>query len=276
MGYDARQRKEVPRSVTAFLEARVKELEFEIQQMHLLNAPQTSADNGDSTVFAAASSLVTTLSDVILPRSQNSYASVIYAAFQHPCSLPLPFSRQQIRHDTTNVALSAAIQFSAMPRTAADFMLKNYTEIHLPQYPCVYEPELLESYRKCFDAPDEAAPFDIFTVSMALAISANTLTWKNKTDAQSASAAFWATAREQFTSIGRGENDLQCLQVALLLSHYASTNPKAVDIFYSIGEAARICIHLGLHREPPADMKINPLDLDIRRRLFWTTYGIER
>lgn len=53
MGYDARQRKEVPRSVTAFLEARVKELEFEIQQMHLLNAPQTSADNGDSTVFAA-------------------------------------------------------------------------------------------------------------------------------------------------------------------------------------------------------------------------------
>jgi hypothetical protein len=54
-------------------------------------------------------------------------------------------------------------------------MFKNYTEIHLPQYPCVYELDLQESYRKCFDAPTEANSFDIFIVCMALAISTNTL-----------------------------------------------------------------------------------------------------
>jgi hypothetical protein len=41
-------------------------------------------------------------------------------------------------------------------------------------------------------------------------------------------------------------------------------------------EAARICIHLGLHREPPPGMILNTLELDTRSRLFWTTYGIER
>ncbi|KAH8806160.1 fungal-specific transcription factor domain-containing protein [Xylogone sp. PMI_703] len=284
MGYDGRQGKEIPRSITTFLEARVAELESEIEELRVstsLNGSEndiaTSSTCDTSSVVCISSGLAAALSDVVVSTTQNSYARIIYAAFQHPCSLPLPFARQKNKkHESHPPSYSKAVRFSDVPRPAADFMLRNYTEIHLPQYPCVYEPDLLESYKKCFDMPSEATPFDIFTVSMALAISANTLIWKNKTDAYAASSVFWATAREQFEEIGHQDNSLRSLQAALLLSHYASTNPKAVDIFYCIGEAARICIHLGLHREPPEAMAMNPLELDIRRRLFWTTYGIER
>ncbi|RFU25998.1 hypothetical protein B7463_g10342, partial [Scytalidium lignicola] len=245
MGYDGRQGKEIPRSITAFLEARVTELELEIAELRSSkasnwteNAVSTSIDINSSSQTYLSSALAAALYDVVVSttQTQTSYARIIYAAFQHPCSLPLPFARQKIKkHDSGTLSSAETVQLSGIPRAAADFMLKNYTEIHLPQYPC-----------------------------------------KNKADAYAASSAFWATAREQFKEIGRQENDLHSLQAALLLSHYASTNPKAVNIFYCIGEAARICIHLGLHREPPESMKMNPLELDIRRRLFWTTYGIER
>lgn len=282
MGYNVTLGKAVPRSVVGFLESRAAELELQIERQKLSNASLAAINSKTHSrapveVLCTASALSAALCDVIVPRDQYSYTRSIWASFQHSCSLPLPFARQQtIRQERSAPQPYAMFEFSSIPRAKADFMFKNYTEIHLPQYPCVYEPDLQESYRKCFDAPTEASSFDIFIVCMALAISANTLVWKTKADAYAASSKFWSRAKAEFGAVGQYENDLKSLQMALLLSHYASTDPNAADIFYCIGEAARICIHLGLHREPPPDMILNTLEIDTRRRLFWTTYGIER
>jgi len=155
-------------------------------------------------------------------------------------------------------------------------MLQNYINVHLPQYPCVSEVELLEGYRKCFDDPSEASAFEKFVVTIALAISANTLTWKNKSSAHSASDGLWAKARSLLDELGTDDTSFRSLQVILLIAHYGFTSPNSVDVFYCVGQAVRDCVQFRLHNEPPNSMPLNILELDLRRRLFWTAWGMER
>lgn len=45
-----------------------------------------------------------------------------------------------------------------------------------------------------------------------------------------------------------------------------------VDIWDLVGRAVRIAVELGLHHDPHASARttFNPLEVDLRRRLFWT------
>lgn len=42
------------------------------------------------------------------------------------------------------------------------------------------------------------------------------------------------------------------------------------------GAAMRVAIDLGLHHETDRQSKLDPLERDMRRRLFWSAYCIDR
>ena len=292
MGYDLPHEKEVPRSMVSYLEDQAADLEIKIQRLQ--GSPQSQFDfqyavshdrsaSDTCTPLSVGTALASAMMSVVAPSKANDdEVRSFYSAFQlRSCSLPLPFPDQHFRNANSRAILSTrsarkATHLPDVPRAAADLVLKNYVEIHLPQYPCVYEPDLLRSYETCFDRPGDASPFDIFTVCMALAISANTLIWRNEEHARSASAGFWAKAEEQLLIPVTTDSDTKKIQSALLLAHYSLTNPTAADVWYCVGNAARLCIQLGYHKEVGPSSQLNVLELDTRRRLFWTTYGMER
>lgn len=292
VGYDLALQKEVPRSIVSYLESRAAALEIEIRRLEASKLSQCAIQNGNQPIANAGNSptplsigeaLAAAMVTVVTPSGVNDdYTRFFHSAFLlRPCSLPLPFPNQLFRSPSLDpVAPSRssrkATHLPDVPRSAADLVLKNYVEIHLPQYPCVYEPDLLRAYELCFDRPDEASPFDVFIVCMALAISANTLIWRNEENARAASAGFWANAMDQLHNPTTIDSDIKKLQSALLLAHYSFTNPTAVDVWYCVGDAARLCIQLGYHKEVSLSSNLNTLELDTRRRLFWTTYGMER
>lgn len=275
-------RNDVPRSVVTHLEDEVASLEQELLHLQAANAPPSSASLSTQKLInqsrSVRSAIAAAVADPVIPRQLGKphLASSLRRSFQiHASSLPRPFPPENL--NTSGTASSPnPISLAEIPRAAADLMLRNYTEIHLPQYPTVYEPDLLESYKLCFDDPEKASPLDQFTVCMALAISANTLMWRHEENALSASSGFWAKAQEQLGSAELYDSGPHQLQSALLLAHYALTNPSAVDVWYCVGEALRICIQLGYQKEICPNSSLNALQLDTRRRLFWTTYGMEK
>lgn len=67
------------------------------------------------------------------------------------------------------------------------------------------------------------------------------------------------------------------LQAILLLVWYSLLNPEKGSIWFLIGLATRTCVDLGYHNEHNIDIThFDALELDMRRRLFWVTYKMDR
>jgi hypothetical protein len=55
---------------------------------------------------------------------------------------------------------------------------------------------------------------------------------------------------------------------------YALFNPGRGSIWYLVGMAMRQCVEFGYHHEAPNAANASPLEVDIKRRLFWITYKV--
>lgn len=183
---------------------------------------------------------------------------------------------------------SAPSSLRNIPRSALDYMVQNYTDIHLPQYPCISPawlkdlvdrelrgvlPEAdkeLDAVNKNVESPP-LSHFESFVIFIALAISSSTLTWRADSQARTASSAFFASSlwhlrlTSQLAAVER-------LQISLLLAHYAHMNPQKVDNWICISNAVKIVTELGLHTRD-----IAALDHEhTKTQLFWVTFGMER
>ena len=66
------------------------------------------------------------------------------------------------------------------------------------------------------------------------------------------------------------------IQAVLLLTLYSLYDPPHFNSWYLIGVASRMMIDLGLHQEPPGELKVKPSQLELRRRIFYCTYSLDR
>ena len=70
---------------------------------------------------------------------------------------------------------------------------------------------------------------------------------------------------------------LEALQALVLMAHYSIMRPTNPGAWYIIGSAIRVCVDLGLHQESSRTAIIfDPLTLDMRRRLMWAAYALDR
>lgn len=68
--------------------------------------------------------------------------------------------------------------------------------------------------------------------------------------------------------------DIRSVQFLLLLSIYGVRSPEGTDAWTYVGLAMRQCIDLGLHRKPRKSKSF--LDCEMRKRVFWTSYCLDR
>ncbi|KAH3667427.1 hypothetical protein OGAPHI_003076 [Ogataea philodendri] len=67
---------------------------------------------------------------------------------------------------------------------------------------------------------------------------------------------------------------LEALQGILCFALYSLMRPAVPGIWYILGSAMRVCVDLGLHFE--GDYQFDAFTLDLRRRLFWCCYALDR
>lgn len=111
------------------------------------------------------------------------------------------------------------------------------------------------------------------------------------------SESFRIEAMKHIDSVLSSSSRLEALQGILLLALYSIMRPAVPGVWYVLGSAMRLCIDLGLHNEggmkswykssgplAPGNLadsqsshsEYDPATLDLRRRLFWCTYALDR
>lgn len=115
--------------------------------------------------------------------------------------------------------------------------------------------------------------FGTFKIYMVYAIGATQLNLTGPYN-YTAPESFFMTAL-QFISAARESHLVYNIQAMTLLVIYNLRSPSNSGIWYMIGLAMRTCIDLGLHREAHY-VKVRPYEGQLRRRLFWTIYFLER
>ncbi|KAJ4165637.1 hypothetical protein LMH87_007261 [Akanthomyces muscarius] len=66
------------------------------------------------------------------------------------------------------------------------------------------------------------------------------------------------------------------IQSLLLLTIYSLLDPAHFDSWHLLGFTARACIDLGFHQDPPTSSSSDRTALDIRRRIFYSVYALDR
>ncbi|KAJ5138570.1 uncharacterized protein N7515_003418 [Penicillium bovifimosum] len=74
--------------------------------------------------------------------------------------------------------------------------------------------------------------------------------------------------------------DLRALQCLVLIASYSMLTPTRTAAYWVVGTAAKLCQDLGLIEEAtitksPCGETLNPLEIDMRRRLFWIVLSME-
>ena len=167
----------------------------------------------------------------------------------------------------------------SIPIEASSYLFTNYMDRVAAQYPIFHAKDITAFYFSVFHQsprnlhPGEASAYEVYVISLVMAISLTTAARTQQARASSIAAGLFKNAIRQIPEVLT--NDVQGLQALLLLLQYSFLDPAAANIWLLSGFASQACIDLGLHQDPPSTSKISVLARDIRRRVFWCTYEME-
>ncbi|UPL02929.1 hypothetical protein LCI18_013863 [Fusarium solani-melongenae] len=280
---------EIPRSLLQHLEQQLEELQ---RTKTLTDVASVGADGNRSrghldqsharTLEMATLSITAHMTPDLfdLDVKIQHRAKLFYPSERPPLKIPV---RGFYFHDQTRSAGRAyASQFShfkatKIPLHVARRLFKNYKDEILPRFPCFMEEDLdnyFESFYSHCTLGQQQTTMPSFIVPMILAISSLTSNSHDFPKVAALSESLHADALENAQLLKTSSvASLQCLvlliQLGLLLPHTA-------NCWFITGEAMRMAVSLGLHQEPDPAIIPDSAHAELRRRIFWTIYQLDR
>jgi hypothetical protein len=136
--------------------------------------------------------------------------------------------------------------------------------------PTLHEPTFIKDLQDVYNGDTD--PYKNFVLRMVLAIS------MQKLDTQYAGLAdsYYLAAMVYMEDVIRPK-DINTLQCLVLVAQYSMLTPTRTAIYYIVGLATRLCQQLGLTEEKTIaqGFGVNPIQLDLKRRLFWIVLSME-
>lgn len=153
-----------------------------------------------------------------------------------------------------------------------------YVERFLDLYPLVPYLDrdlLLRQYEGVIGREDNnIPPLHRFNVCMAIAISI--LLTTNSSRLTPWAVSLHSASTKLFPAIVRSGRPLDALHCIHLLIVYSLFSPSGGSSWHLIGLAIRVCITMGLHKEPSAQAGLTADEMKERRWLFWSIYILDR
>ncbi|KAK6518695.1 Fungal specific transcription factor [Arthrobotrys conoides] len=176
-------------------------------------------------------------------------------------------------------------------------LVELYFEHSNPQIPILHRVEFMKFFEAAYDIrPGEArSPQTLYLLNIVFAIGAGIFVdrtpapspgigadMKSIYEGKQQPEAYHAAAvvhLEEFLRASSG--GLEELQAVLLLAAYAILRPVSPGVWYIIGVAMRLAVDLGLFTEEVVPKGVGDDGMrgwrrDLRRRLFWCTYSLDR
>lgn len=139
--------------------------------------------------------------------------------------------------------------------------------------PTLHEPTFRREVEQVFNGSED--PCQNFQLRMVIAISIQ------KSDQEYAGLAdSYYLAALPFLEPALRRMDLGALQCLVLIGQYSMLTPTRTAAYWVVGTAMKLCQELGITEEAtitksPCGESLNPLEIDMRRRLFWIVSSME-
>ncbi|KAH8176593.1 fungal specific transcription factor domain-containing protein [Sarocladium implicatum] len=158
-------------------------------------------------------------------------------------------------------------------REAALKMIEPYFEYIHPQYPILHRPTF-ESMLSSVYEDDVSDHTILFQVKMVLAIGATVVSSRSK--ARIPGESYCLAAMEHFEHLNV-ENSLQGLQGLVLLFVFTIHNPyMRLNVWYLNYQCIAALLDIGLQRNITVQSGISLLEQEIRARVFWVIFMLDR
>lgn len=177
---------------------------------------------------------------------------------------------------TMNIVIPEAALTDLPPRQTAQDLIQYYLANVYSLYPFFLETSLLnivdDLYRK-----DERVvrDSDYWLFYMVLAIGSMAQS-KGRRDSLHADGVGYVSMALKYAEKALTPGYATQIQSLLLLTIFGLLDPSHFDSWHLIGITARAIIDLGLHQDPPSSAVPDKSALDLRRRIFYSAYALDR
>ncbi|CAK7207490.1 hypothetical protein SEUCBS139899_010300 [Sporothrix eucalyptigena] len=175
---------------------------------------------------------------------------------------------------------------SLPPRHAADHLVETYFQYRTPHLPILERSHALQALDGAYKSlevgttsdKDEKHEKDIFTTYMIFAIALCGVPGPSGNGRPIQSEGCFRSA---ISSVERtiiyAKSDIETLRSILLLAQFVALCPSQGSLWHLTGVALRMSIDIGLHWETDEQrLGMDPVALRDRRRLWYTTYQLDR
>ncbi|CAG8189786.1 unnamed protein product [Penicillium olsonii] len=139
--------------------------------------------------------------------------------------------------------------------------------------PTLHEPTFRQEVEEVFNGSTD--PCQNFQLRMVIAISMQ----KMSTEYAGLADSYYLAALPYLEPTLK-RMDIRALQCLVLIASYSMLTPTRTAAYWVVGTAAKLCQDLGLTEEATVTTSshgkpLNPLEIDMRRRLFWIVISME-
>lgn len=210
-------------------------------------------------------------------------AKLVMAAIEIPATINAVDTLGEVENliDPTSSIMTAP---AALPlRRAADRTVEIYFEHRSPYFTFMSRQDARESLEHVYRVEPGTRPTiqtkngrHMFVVYMILAVGLASGSKVPNSSTKQSEGCFNSAMKHVDAVFAYSKSDLETLRCVLLLAQYITLFPSKGSLWHIAGVALRLCIDLGLHWEGTSIVRENPQFVDARRRLWWTTYKLDR
>ncbi|KAF4622737.1 hypothetical protein G7Y89_g14289 [Cudoniella acicularis] len=278
------------RSYVASLESRVEKLEKRIAYARLRKASVAMHD-GDEPVEAPdrKDSLATIRAAIYGKAARRREAADVNELVSDFGFLSVNATTRDFESSTTNMTFGrlilAATNNEAVPtpqpfqlpsRPAAMALVQYYLDNVYALFPVFSETALLNALDAVYQENGRpVTDFEHWLLYMVLAVGATGQSRSNR-DSLYADGVLWVGRALQYADKVLMPGYVSQIQAIVLLVQYSMLDPAHFDSWQLIGFACRAVVDLGFHQDPPKEQQTDKKTLEMRRRIFYCVYSLDR
>lgn len=177
---------------------------------------------------------------------------------------------------TVRDPIPPSVELNLPPRQVTNSIIQYFmANIHI-LFPCFPETALLTVADDIYHSDQRIIKdSDYWLFYMVLAI-ASTAQSKAIHDSYYDSGVEYLAKALKFGDRALAPGTIAQIQSLLLLTIYSTLDPAHFDSWHLIGFTARAVVDLGLHQDPPSSSVPDRTALDMRRRVFYSVYALDR
>jgi hypothetical protein len=188
----------------------------------------------------------------------------------------MTFARLVLAATNNDAVPKTSASFQLPPRTSAMALIQYYIDNVFALFPVFSETALLNALDAVYQVNGRpVTDFEHWLLYMVLAIGSTAQSRSNR-DTFYLEGLTWVGHALRYADRVLIPGYVSQIQAMALLVQYSMLDPAHFDSWHLIGFTCRAIIDLGFHQDPPKEQQTDKKNMEMRRKLFYSVYSLDR